>query len=76
MCAYLTDRDTMPVIREAVHRHRCPSWILSLAKLFTILFSDSYEAGFPLFEVLLTNALYGVTMALTWWLSNNIVVAF
>ena len=30
------------------------------------LFFDSYEAGFPLFGVLLTNAPLGVTMTLTW----------
>ena len=34
--------------------------------LFTSLSFDSYEAGVPLFEVLLTNAPLGVTMTLTW----------
>ena len=61
----------MPVIREAIHRHRCTSWTLSLAVsaiLRSFIFRFFYEAGSPpLFEVLLfTNALMGVTVTLTW----------
>ena len=67
----------MPVIREAIHSHRCTSWTLSLAMLFTILFFDSHEAGFPLFEAsLLMNAQLGVTMTLIWRLSYNLAMAF
>ena len=67
----------MPVIREAIHRHRCTSWTLSLAMLSTILLFDSHEAGFPLFEaLLLMNAQLGVTTTLIWRLSNNLATAF
>ena len=35
--------------------------------IYELIFFDPYEAGFPLFEVLLlTNAPLGVTMTLTW----------
>ena len=54
------DQKTVPVICEAVHgaiyRRRYTSWTLRLTMLFFFcsLFFDFCEAGFPLFEVLLT----------------------